>query len=522
MTGLVNDNVNNDSFKKRYLYKLFANTVILLISIITVGIIPRALGPVGYGNFSFISNSFLKIVKFLDAGTSTAFYVKLSQRPKEYGIIKFYWIFVIVLIFVSLTFILLTIWLDYSNFLWPGQSVKFILMAFFWALFTWLVEIFSRMIDAYALTAKGEIIRIFQKTFGASIIVVLFLLDWLSISVLFIYHYFILVVLLVFLGRLLIINRIPIFPKIHLSKNKLISYVKEFYIYSGPLVIYGIITLLVGLADIWLLQLFSGSAQQGFFSLSDNISRFCFIFTGAMTTLITREFTIAYKNKKIDRLGAMFNKNIPILYGLTAFFSFFVLFQAKKVALLFGGEMFANATIPITIMALYPIHQTYGQLNGATFLAMERTKTLRNIGIIVAVLGLPLLYFLIAPPLYYGLDLGATGLAIKMVIIQFIFVNIQLWYNCKSLNLSYKKFLVNQFIIIFFFGSIAFISVSTGDTLIENTIASILFSGCIYTLLVGSFIYIYPSIISLNKQELHEYLKKFYHTSSQLFKKFTK
>ena len=79
-----------DSLKKRYLFKLSTNLIGLVTGVGTYAIIPRGLGPILYGNFSFLTNFFQQIVNFFDMGTSMCFYTKLSQRQKEFGLVSFY------------------------------------------------------------------------------------------------------------------------------------------------------------------------------------------------------------------------------------------------------------------------------------------------------------------------------------------------------------------------------------------------------------------------------------------------
>ena len=61
------------------------------------------------------------------------------------------------------------------------------------------------------------------------------------------------------------------------------------------------------------------------------------------------------------------------------------------------------------------------------------------------ILGLSISFLLLAPQKFYGYNLGALGLAIKMIIIQFVSVNIQLFYNSKYLKLSFIKFLLTSY-----------------------------------------------------------------------------
>ena len=60
------------------------------------------------------------------------------------------------------------------------------------------------------------------------------------------------------------------------------------------------------------------------------------------------------------------------------------------------------------------------------------------------VIGLPLTYLLIAPVSKMGLDIGATGLAIKVVILAFIAVNVQLFFNPRLLKLKFWRYVAHQ------------------------------------------------------------------------------
>ena len=78
---------------------------------------------------------------------------------------------------------------------------------------------------------------------------------------------------------------------------------------------------------------------------------------------------------------------------MAAYFGCFASVESEKIAYIFGGGKFADATVPLMIMSIYPIYQTYGQLTGALLYATARTKLYRNIGVAFMLLGLPLAYF---------------------------------------------------------------------------------------------------------------------------------
>src|SRR5687768_11985257 len=82
-----------DSLRRRYAFKLANNVVGSALDLVAVAVIPRSLGPAAFGDFNFLSSFFSQVVGFFDGGTSTAFYTKLSQRPRDVGLLKFYWFY---------------------------------------------------------------------------------------------------------------------------------------------------------------------------------------------------------------------------------------------------------------------------------------------------------------------------------------------------------------------------------------------------------------------------------------------
>lgn len=171
-----------DSLRKRYLYKLFANLVGLAISTVTQAIIPRGLGPKAYGDFNFLSSFFIEVVNFLDMGTSTGFYTKLSQRPKESRLVSFYLYFTGI---VSLIILMITIMVHLSsiyNKIWPDQKMYYVYLASAWGILTWFVQVLNKMGDAYGLTVSTELAKIFQKALGLALIIALFFFNQLDLT----------------------------------------------------------------------------------------------------------------------------------------------------------------------------------------------------------------------------------------------------------------------------------------------------------------------------------------------------
>lgn len=505
-----------DSLKKRYFYKLSANLIGLAISTVTQAIIPRGLGPKAYGDFNFLSNFFTQVSRFLDMGTSTGFYTKLSQRPKEFGLVSFYLYFSgIVSLFIIGFVVISHLTLTYTRF-WPDQKILYIYLSAGWGILTYIVIVLNEMADAYGVTVSTELARILQKLLGMILIILLFITDWLNLTNFFYYHYVILLILAISFIVILEKKGYSLRQNWKLPSKKIKSYIQEFYNYSHPLFIYALVGLIVGILDRWLLQYFAGSVQQGFFGLSYQIGAICFLFTSAMTPLLMREFSIAFGKNDIEQIAVLFRRYIPLLYSITAYFCCFIAIQANKVIYIMGGNRYSEAVGAVTIMAFYSIHQTYGQLSGSVFFSTDQTALYRNIGITFMLIGLPVSYFLIAPVDKMGLNAGATGLAVKMVFIQFITVNVQLYYNAKFLKLSFWKFFGHQILSVGCLLAIALVVTFGANEILEPSsgiIASFLLAGVLYTLTVICLVSCFPAVFGIKREDIQyifQRLRKIY------------
>ncbi len=487
-----------DSLKRRYAIKLLANIIVGIINAVIVAIVPKALGPVTYGHFVYLQDFFMKIIGFLDMGSSIAFFTKLSARHTRKELITFYFLYSLIILSVIVIFISSVNYLEYTEVILPDIPNQYLFMGLFFGFFTWFTQIFIKISDAYALTVSVELIKIGHKILSLLLILYFVHQTTFDLDNYFYFHYIALASFLSILTWLFI--KKGIFETKILTLNiGFKSLLDEFIKYCSPLVAYSILGIVVGLFDIWLLQKIAGSTQTGFYGLAYSIAAMCFIFTGALTPIITREFAKSYEEKDLQRMKKLFYRYTPMLYSIAAYFGIFISFQSENLLLIFTDEKFKNAYLVLVVMAFYPIHQTYGQLSGSVFYATGKTKLMRNISLFTQPLGM-----LISFGLIYLLDLGAVGLAYKMIIGQFIGVNIQLYFNSKFLNLDMKYFVFHQLYSIAFFAILAWISSSVID--LTSSLLEFLISGVVYTIFVTLFAYIFPEIFSTTRHEIQETL----------------
>jgi O-antigen/teichoic acid export membrane protein len=429
--------------KNRYLIKLLATIISSLFNAFILFLVPKSIGPESFGIYNYILNIFNQIIGVLDGGTSTAFYTKLSQRNEEKKLISFYFLFslfVFLVLFLILFVILLT---DNINYIFMSNNIHYIVKVFLISFLIWFTRVHIKIMDSFAFTIYSESIKILYVIIS---LLLLITIDYLYKITLNIFLDFLIFNSLLYNIMLIIVTKIKVKWSFNLSYHNIKAYIKEFYLYTHPLFITMIIGAGVTILDFWLLQKYAGSKEQGYYALSFQIASMSFILISAMTPIITREFAKAYQQNKLLRMKLLFKKYIPSFYILATFFSIFVSYYSSFFVDFFGGDDYSSAIVILSIIALYPMHQTYGQLSGAIFFSTNKTQQYRNIAIFFMIVGLFLSILLI-----YFLKLGAVGLALKIIVIQILAVNYQLYLNCNYLNISFIKFLIHQAITPLFF-----------------------------------------------------------------------
>ncbi len=494
-----------DSLKKRYFYKVMTNVISLILNIVIQAIIPRGLGPKAYGEFNFLSSFFSQVMAFFDMGTSTCFYTKLSFRPQQSSLVSFYFyylgtIFTIIVIFVTVSGLF-----NINYVLWPNQKIEYVYLAALWSFMTLIIQVLGLMVDAYGLTVSGERARIIQRIFAVCLIVAIYKLMYLDLTLIFLYHYAVMVVIIAFYVWIVRCNGFEINLRLYFYLQHVMANLKEFYEYSFPLFSAALIGLVAGIFDRWILQIYYGSIEQGFFGLSYQISGICILFTTAISPLLTREMTIAFGKKDLTEVAKLFRRHIPTLYSIAAYFSCFIVFQAEKVINFMGGVHFQGALMATTLMVLYPMHQTYGQLTASIFYASGQTTIYRNISIFIALVGLPLTYLMIAPKNLMGLEAGATGLALKMVLVNILGVNVQLYFNARLLGLRFWRYVGHQFLCAGCLLTLSFLvnwGVDHVPLLHGKFFPSFILAGVCYTLLTVGITCFFPTLLGLSRQDV--------------------
>ena len=493
----------SDSLRRRFVYKLAANLVGVLVSFFQAGLVSRALGPRTYGDLNFLTSFFNQFVAFLEMRSSTFLYTSLSRNRTNTGVAAFYVYLALGVSAVTLLFPLAAIALGWHPLVWPDQSALAVILVAFVALVLWYADVAGKICDALGLTVPLERIRVVNAIVFFLALALLMRWGLIDFRTFLTFQFLTTLTLIAALAIVLRRNRSFAGQSLHPARLDMRTRFAEVFAYSHPLFTYTLLGLGANYADRWLLQQFGGSVEQGLFSLSLNIGLAFHVFINALHPLVMREFAVAFAENDIARAADVFRKLIPASYTLSAFFLSFAAVHADACVRIVGGSSFRDAAGVFAIMAFLPVIQNYSMLSGSVLYAAHETKLLRNIGLATTPISIAATYFLIAPRQYGGLELGAIGLAIKMVALEFLGNNIVLYFNARMLRLRFARYLFHQLLVVALLTALAY-GCRTAIALVlrdAGWIPQLIGGGLLYVALGAVLFALVPSIAGVRKAE---------------------
>jgi len=428
------------SVKSRLSFSVLANGIKALLSLILGMLVARVLGPDEYGNFAFLLGSFWAIRALLDMGSSSAFFTFISQgvRESHYYVIYAIWLLCQLLISVSLLGFLMPDSLIEK--IWLGQSRGLIL----WALAATFLQnqVWQTVIHLYESVRKTTRVQIASvSVILVQLIIVLLFVELSSLTVLLFLkiisvEYALFAVIMCKTLRLDLSSRDPV-----LNNANFRTVVVKYYVYCRPLAALGMLSFVYEMADRWLLQRYGGADQQAFFQVAMQLSVVSVLVTTSILNVLWKELAESNAREDHVRVIDLYQRIVRLLLSVAMFFSCFLVVWAEEIVFLLLGDAYKNGWPVLLVMLFYPIHQSLGQINGTLFRAVGETTLLMQITVVNLLISLPLSFILIAPSggeFFSGFQMGALGLAVKVVGINIIFVNIESWFISKRYSIPFQ------------------------------------------------------------------------------------
>jgi O-antigen/teichoic acid export membrane protein len=507
MEGEVLGKTKESTVKYRFIVTLVANILKVGLSFTAGIIIARSLGPAQYGNFNFLLGSFTAFIALINMASSSAFYTIISKEKQGVSFYLYYgtWLIIQLLVLVSIVLLLPDIIKDK---LWLGHSRGLILWALIASFSMRKIWQFSSQIgESIRDTVRVQIRNLLLAIFYLIGILVLVAFHIMSLKLIFALN-----AILYFLFSILYtIRLINIGKYSDVERKSLKNVFKEFNEFCYPLIYFTIIGFFYTFVDYWLLQHFGGSIQQGFYAIGYRFSALVLIATTSILQVFWKEISEAYANKNIKRVQLLYYQVSRGLFFWGVIISSFVIPYSSKIIDLFLGSAYLDAWLPLSLMFFYPVHQSMGQITGTMLLAIGKTKAHSYIGIFFMLISILMAYIVLAPKslIIPGFQLGATGMALKMLCCQIIGVNISAFFVARYIKISFDWTHQIWAICLMPIGLLAklFSEYLITFSPIELTIiSSVTVSGILYLLYIAIILFFFPSIAGLNKENFTKYL----------------
>ena len=508
----MSDGVALDSFPRRFIYKLATNVLGVFLTFFQASLVSRAFGPRTYGDYNLLINFFGQFVAFVEMRSSTFLYTSISRNRTGTRVVAVYFYVALAIAVVVVLFPLFAIAVGARNAIWPDQNALTIIAVSIVSVVVWYTDLLSKICDAVGATLSLERARMVSRILLFIAVAVAMrwtLLNFQSyLTLQLISNALLVLVLGIALARTGVFAR----QTFHPTKLEMRSTLGNMVSYSHPLFVYTLVAFAGNYADRWLLQRFHGSIEQGLFSLALNIGVAFNVLINALHPLVMREFSVAFEQQDMQRARNVFTKLILASYTLSAFFLCYAAVNADAFIGIVGGESFQDAAGVFAIMAFLPILHNYSMLSGSALYAAHKTKLIRNIGLVTIPLGVAATFLLIGPNDYGALSLGAMGLAVKVVALEFIGNNIVLYFNCRMLGLHFGKHVLHQVSVIALLAAAAYVSRQSAHLILgattTNWLSVMLLGGLIYVGISGFMFYFSPSLTGVDKREALAFLKQ--------------
>lgn len=492
------------SIKIRFLTTLVANVLRIFFSFITGMVIARDLGPGEYGNFNFLLINCLALFQLVDMASLSAFYTFISQKQRGYKFLLYYsgWIFAQLIVLLLIVLFLPDF---FMGKIWLGQSRSLVLLALLASYFMHCIWRFSAQIGESVRDTVGVQFRniILAVAYLACVLVLKHkgLISVTNVLILNISLYIFCVV-----GYGLRLYRQQPFSRE--TEEKFADVFREFKVYCLPMVLCAWFGFLFVFADRWFLQKFAGSVEQGYYSIGAKIAAISLIATTSFLQILWKEVAETYAQGNMERVRMLYCRISRGLFFLSAIISCFLIPFSKEILNLLFGPNYQSAWLSFSIMLVFPVHQSLGQVNGTMLLSMGKTKAQSLIGIFFMIISIIAAYILLAPRTFVipGFSMGATGLAIKMVVCQLIGVNIMQFFVARYIgskfNWGYQFIILSLFLPAGFICKFLACSIYSSCSTLGVTLVVFAISMVFYALAIGATLCLYPSLVGLKREQL--------------------
>ncbi len=471
---------------------MFATTILLA----------RFLGVDDYGRMAFLLASFLAFKSLLDMSSSHAFFTFLSQKTRGKKFVNMYlcWMacqLVVSLLLVGLILpeeVLEKVWINESRFL-----IVLALIATFMQQSGWQVA--CQMAEAQRQTIKVQ--KLGTVIVSINLLIILFLeyAGLLTLPLLFVISSIEWGVGAFLAARM--------YVALDDTSDTFSTVAAEFWVYCKPLIPFAWLVALGEFLDRWMLQAWGGNTEQGYYSVALNIMTVVSIGVISIIRIFWKEIAEAFHQGNMDLMVSLYQRTNRIIYFFAAFFVGACLPWSSEILITLVGNDYSGGKTVFMLMLIFTVHQSLGQINIVVLLATERVKIYTIIGSVGVIAGIATTYYTLAPAgaLIPGLNMGSAGLAWKMLIINFVLVNVVIYVIAREFSWKHQWFY--QFYVLGIAILVGYLVKNLVLGIFSSMYLSMIISLLLYTVSLGLLCYAFPMLaLGIRKSALLGSLSK--------------
>ena len=495
----------NQAIAPRFIVSLITNVLRAAIGFTSAMLLARWLGPNEYGRMAFLLATFIAIKGLMDMGSSSAFFTFLSKRQRSARFISIYWGWVGIQFLFSILVVGLVLPDGVVSGIWKGESRLWVVLALVAAFMQHTVwPIASQMAEAQRETVRVQKLSVLFACIHFAAVAILWAVGQLAIPLLFG------VIALEWCLAGCLASRLyqghgETTGSGTKSSDSVGNVWREFWVYCLPFIPYVWVGFASQFTDRWILQHFGGAIHQAYYAVAAQLASISLIATTSVVKILWKEVAEANERGDDELVQRLYQRANRILFMSGVLISCFCIPWTREIITLVLGEEYTAGALVLAIMFLYPIHQALGQVNGTMFYALELTRPYVVIGIAHSIISIVTVYFLLAPAdaILPGLGLSSMGLALKMVIVQFIMVNFSMWWLARKKGWEYSMSYQLAGIVIFLFAGFA---VYYATNLFISGSLHVVIRGCmagtVYIAFASAVLYLMPWLIGMTRGEL--------------------
>ena len=442
----------------------------------------------------------MAIKQLLDLGTSSAFFTFLSRQTRSIAYVASFWAFFFGKYLLATVVIFIILPSDLVHKIWHGEQHDLIALALAATALqfdAWPSA--SQMSESQRKTVKVQLIYMGAMLLQLVLAIGLYITGELKLK-----NYLLSIAILWFIASVLAVK---LYEPCASERGQLVvkPLLHDYLKFCLPIAPFFIIGFLSDFLDRWMLQTWAGSKEQAYFSVAQQISGISLLITASLIRLFWKEIAEAFHNGDMQSVRNIYINTKKNMFFVSAFIAAGAMPWGEEILLLlFGSEYVLAGTVFVSMM-FYSIHQSIGQLEGAFVMASGHTKIGMLFNMLMTPMGPLVSFLLLSPGLLNmpGLNLGATGLAIKLIIFQLISVNVLSYLICRKHGWPYAwKY---QLTTIFYLLILGWFAKSIASSIGLTIFVSLLMGAVIYTILVAGAL-----VMKFDLFEIHESLPKIF------------